>query len=183
MIDLLIRGGAVVEGTGTEPCTADVGVHGGRIVTVGHVERAPRRRIDAAGGIVAPGFIDIHTLCDGQAWWDETFSPSVLHGVTTVVMGNCGVGLAPVRNGDQRRLISLHATLVHRLALAGLGDAGARVGAVRDASMPTTPLAHQARDRAAGRIPLATGVEMLSGRDARHMGLADRGRIAGCAPT
>jgi N-acyl-D-aspartate/D-glutamate deacylase len=107
MIDLLIRGGTVVDGTGTEPCTADVGIDDGRIVAVGRVERAARRVIDADGALVTPGFVDIHTHYDGQASWDETFSPSVFHGVTTLVMGNCGVGFAPVRNGDQQRLISL----------------------------------------------------------------------------
>jgi N-acyl-D-aspartate/D-glutamate deacylase len=88
MIDLLIRGGTVVDGTGAEPFTADVAVHHGRI-------------------LVTPGFVDVHTHYDGQASWDETFSPSVFHGVTTVVMGNCGVGFAPVRAGDQDRLIAL----------------------------------------------------------------------------
>jgi N-acyl-D-aspartate/D-glutamate deacylase len=107
MIDLLIRGGTVVDGTGAEPYAADVGVNDGRIVAVGRVERTPRRTLDASGAIVTPGFVDIHTHYDGQASWDETFTPSVFHGVTTVVMGNCGVGFAPLRYGDQQRLISL----------------------------------------------------------------------------
>jgi N-acyl-D-aspartate/D-glutamate deacylase len=110
MLDWLIEGGTVVDGSGAAPFTADVGVKDGRIVEVGasgRVTAAARERVDAAGAWVTPGFVDIHTHYDGQACWDETFSPSIHHGVTTVVMGNCGVGFAPLRPGGQKALIAL----------------------------------------------------------------------------
>ncbi len=107
MIDKLVKGGTVVDGTGAAPFTADVGVKDGRIVEVGRVTSAAKETIDADGALVTPGFVDIHTHYDGQASWDETFSPSIFHGVTTVVLGNCGVGFAPVREGDEARLVSL----------------------------------------------------------------------------
>jgi N-acyl-D-aspartate/D-glutamate deacylase len=107
MLDWLIEGGTVVDGTGAAPFAADVGVRDGRIVEVGRVTAAARERVDARGAWVTPGFVDIHTHYDGQASWDETFSPSIHHGVTTVVMGNCGVGFAPLRPGRQADLIAL----------------------------------------------------------------------------
>jgi N-acyl-D-aspartate/D-glutamate deacylase len=109
MLDLLIRGGTVVDGTGGPARTADVAVQGGRIVEVSEqpLGAAARETVDAAGAWVTPGFVDVHTHYDGQATWDETFSPSIHHGVTTLVMGNCGVGFAPVRPGGQAGLIKL----------------------------------------------------------------------------
>jgi N-acyl-D-aspartate/D-glutamate deacylase len=107
MLDLLLEGGTVIDGTGAAPRTADVGIRDGRIVEVGRISEPARERIDASGAWVTPGFIDIHTHYDGQATWDETFSPSIHHGVTTLVMGNCGVGFAPVRPGEHERLIRL----------------------------------------------------------------------------
>jgi N-acyl-D-aspartate/D-glutamate deacylase len=110
MLDWVIEGGTVVDGTGAEPFTADVAVQDGRIVEVrreGRITAAARERIDAAGAWVTPGFVDIHTHYDGQASWDETFSPSIHHGVTTVVMGNCGVGFAPNVPGREAELIAL----------------------------------------------------------------------------
>jgi N-acyl-D-aspartate/D-glutamate deacylase len=101
MLDWLIEGGSVVDGTGRAPFSADVGIRDGRIVAVGSIDEAARERVDARGAWVTPGFIDIHTHYDGQATWDETFSPSIHHGVTTVVMGNCGVGFAPVERGRE----------------------------------------------------------------------------------
>jgi len=107
MLDWLIEGGSVIDGTGRAPFSADIGIQDGRIVAVGSIDEAARERVDARGAWVTPGFIDIHTHYDGQASWDETFSPSIHHGVTTVVMGNCGVGFAPVKRGREGELIKL----------------------------------------------------------------------------
>ena len=108
--DLIFRGGTVVDGTGAPSRTADVAVAGGRIVEVGEVDAGPgaaARIVDADGALVMPGFVDIHTHYDGLATWDDRLVPSAWHGVTTVVMGNCGVGFAPCRPGDRQRLIEL----------------------------------------------------------------------------
>jgi len=108
MHDLVIRGGTVVDGTGSAPRTADVAVDGGRISDVGDLGGvAARRKIDADGLTVLPGVVDIHTHYDGQVTWDPLLTPSCWHGVTTVVMGNCGVGFAPVRPGTEEWLIQL----------------------------------------------------------------------------
>ncbi len=106
-LDLKITGGLVVDGSGGEPYRADVGIAGGKIVAVGEVAQAATRTIDAQGCIVTPGFVDIHTHYDGQATWDADLQPSASHGVTTCVMGSCGVGFAPVRPQDRDRLIKL----------------------------------------------------------------------------
>ena len=105
--DLVIRGGTVVDGTGSAPRTADLAVRYGLIVEVGKVDGRGWREVDASGALVAPGFVDIHAHYDGQATWDRSLAPSSWHGVTTVVMGNCGVGFAPVRPADHERLIEL----------------------------------------------------------------------------
>lgn len=107
MHDLLIKGGRVVDGTGAEEVTADVAIEDGRIVEVGRVTASARHEIDADGLVVTPGFVDMHTHYDGQATWDPHFSPSTGHGVTTVVMGNCGVGFAPCRTEDRDWLINV----------------------------------------------------------------------------
>jgi N-acyl-D-aspartate/D-glutamate deacylase len=105
--DLVVRAGTVVDGTGGPPRTADVAVQDGRIVEVGRVSGRGRREITADGAVVAPGFVDIHTHYDGQATWESRLQPSSWHGVTTVVMGNCGVGFAPVEPVHHDRLIEL----------------------------------------------------------------------------
>ncbi len=107
MLDLLIKGATVVDGTGCEPSTANVGVCGGQIVEVGPDSSAARQTVDADGAWLTPGFVDIHTHYDGQVTWDENFTPSIYHGVTTVVMGNCGVGFAPKWPGHEDDLIRL----------------------------------------------------------------------------
>ncbi len=105
--DLVVRGGTVVDGTGGQPFEADVGVKDGRIAAIGRIQGAGAEEIDARGQLVTPGFVDVHTHYDGQATWDERMQPSSWHGVTTVVMGNCGVGFAPCRPDDHDRLIRL----------------------------------------------------------------------------
>ncbi len=105
--DLKIVGGTVVDGTGGEPVRANVAVKDGRIVEVGACEGDATQTIDAEGAIVTPGFVDIHTHYDGQVSWDDELAPSCFHGVTTAVMGNCGVGFAPVRKKDRQRLVDL----------------------------------------------------------------------------
>ncbi len=107
MPDLVIRGGLVVDGSGAPGRTADVAVADGVVVEVGQVSERGHREIDADGALVTPGFVDIHTHYDGQATWDDQLLPSAWHGVTTVVMGNCGVGFAPVHTRDRERLIEL----------------------------------------------------------------------------
>ncbi|MEQ8749192.1 MAG: amidohydrolase family protein [Amphiplicatus sp.] len=105
--DLKIKGGLVHDGDGGEAIRADIGVKDGRIAEIGKCAAQAARTIDAEGAIVTPGFIDLHTHYDGQISWDEELRPSVNFGVTTAVMGNCGVGFAPVKPADHDRLIRL----------------------------------------------------------------------------
>jgi N-acyl-D-aspartate/D-glutamate deacylase len=107
MHDLIIRNGTVIDGSGAAPRRADVAIDGEHIVAVGSGLGAARREINAAGLLVTPGFVDVHTHYDGQATWDPYLTPSSFHGVTTTVFGNCGVGFAPVRPGAAPYLINL----------------------------------------------------------------------------
>src|ERR1700755_1271347 len=114
MLDSKIVGGLVVDGTGAAPFRADIGVKDGRIVDMRRsgglsngIETEAAETLDATGKYVLPGFVDIHTHYDGQVTWDSLLEPSSSHGVTTVVAGNCGVGFAPVRPGQEQWLIGL----------------------------------------------------------------------------
>ena len=105
--DIVVRGGTVYDGDGGGPVRADVAIAAGRIVTLGPVDGHGREEIDATGKIVTPGFVDIHTHYDGQATWENRLTPSSNHGVTSVVMGNCGVGFAPCRAADRDTLVAV----------------------------------------------------------------------------
>lgn len=107
MLDCVIRGGTVVDGTGSAGRTADIGIQHGRIVEVGRIHAAAHREIDADGLTVTPGWLDVHTHYDGQATWDATLDPSFSSGVTTAIMGNCGVGFAPVKSDMHEKLVEL----------------------------------------------------------------------------
>ena len=103
--DLVIRGGTIVDGSGGALFEGDVAVKDGRIAALGQVGGRGAEEIDAKGRIVTPGFVDVHTHYDGQAIWSERLAPSSSHGVTTAVMGNCGVGFAPCRADDRNLLV------------------------------------------------------------------------------
>ncbi|MBP6379104.1 MAG: D-aminoacylase [Sphingorhabdus sp.] len=107
MHDMVIRGGTIVDGTGAARFTGDIAIDNGLISQVGKVSGSGKEEIDAAGMVVAPGWVDVHTHYDGQATWDQEMAPSSWHGVTTVVMGNCGVGFAPAKPDRHEWLISL----------------------------------------------------------------------------
>jgi N-acyl-D-aspartate/D-glutamate deacylase len=107
MVDLVIRGGRLCDGSGAPARDADVAIDGGRIVAIGTVPSPGRHEIDAHGLLVAPGFVDVHTHYDAQVTWDPLLTPSCWHGVTTAVVGNCGFALAPCRPGEGDRLLRM----------------------------------------------------------------------------
>ena len=105
--DLIITGGTIVDGTGKPKYAGDIAIKDGKIAKIGTIEGEASKKIDANGAIITPGFVDIHTHYDGQVSWDSDLAPSSIHGVTTVVMGSCGVGFAPCRPADHEKLIEL----------------------------------------------------------------------------
>ena len=107
MFEMIIRNGTIIDGTGRDRYVADIGINDGKIVKIGEIKESSKNIIDAENKLVTPGWVDVHTHYDGQATWDPILAPSSWHGVTTVVMGNCGVGFAPVKPKDREFLIEL----------------------------------------------------------------------------
>ena len=107
MFEMIIRNGTIIDGTGRDRYVADIGINDGKIVRIGEIKESSINIIDAENKLVTPGWVDVHTHYDGQATWDPILAPSSWHGVTTVVMGNCGVGFAPVKPKDREFLIEL----------------------------------------------------------------------------
>ena len=109
MYDLVIRNAQIVDGTGKPKYSGDLAVSAGTIAAVGTVEGVGKREIDATGKLLTPGWVDVHSHMDGQATWDPLCSPAANHGITTLIMGNCGVGFAPCATNDKAhdRLIAV----------------------------------------------------------------------------
>lgn len=111
LFDVVIRGGTLVDGTGRGPFTADVAIHEGKIASIGNVDARGKREISADGLTVTPGFIDLHTHLDAQIGWDRNLTPVSLHGITTALMGNCGVTFAPCKKEDHSLLAHMMETV------------------------------------------------------------------------
>src|ERR1700733_7165664 len=107
MYDLILKDGVIVDGTGAPQRAGDVAIRNGRIEAVGKVSGPAKRTLDAGGAVITPGFVDIHTHYDGQVSWDQVLAPSSINGVTSVAMGNCGVGFAPAHADKHDFLIAL----------------------------------------------------------------------------
>ena len=102
MLDLLIKNGRIIDGTGAPAFAGDIGIKDGRIAAIGRVTEAAKQTIDATGRVVSPGFVDVHTHFDAQVFWDGTLSPSCYHGVTTIFGGHCGFSIAPLSKEPRR---------------------------------------------------------------------------------
>ena len=124
MFDLVLRNAIVVDGSGKPRFEADVAIQEGRIAAIGDVDAAGRETLDVSGSVVCPGFVDVHTHYDAQFLWDDTASPSVLHGVTTVLGGNCGFSIAPLAAGDTDYIQRMMA-VVEGIPLSAMASSGA----------------------------------------------------------
>lgn len=189
MYDLLIRGGTVIDGTGTKARRADVAIMGERIAGIGEDLGRAHRTINATDQLVLPGWVDVHTHYDGQATWDPYLTPSSWHGVTSTVFGNCGVGFAPIRPGSEDYLINLMQGVedIPGTVLAEGIDFGWEsfpeyldvLESMPRASSPTFLLTHWGRDRKRGAgLPIEHLVEKQTRKTAQAYGLNDRGVLA-----
>ena len=174
MHDLVIRNGTVIDGLGGRPVIADVAVDDGTITAVGTVDDRGREEIDATGLAVTPGFVDVHTHYDGQVTWDPLLTPSIWHGITTVVMGNCGVGFAPGRGRPPRLADRSHGRRRgHSRRVVARGHQ-VGLGVRRRVSRRTRP--HPTRDRRRRPDPARRGARVRDGRAGRRQRTGDRRR-------
>ena len=177
MHDLVIRGGTIVDGSGEPARRGDVAIDGERIAQSGGTAGPGRREIDADGLLVTPGWVDIHTHYDGQVTWDPYLSPSCWHGVTTVVMGNCGVGFAPAAPDRHDWLIGLMEG-VEDIPGTALAE-GIRVGVGELPRVPRRPRAHAARPRRGGPGAPRSRARLRDGRARRPQRSTDPRRHRG----